>query len=76
MSRGRLATFWHVPHIDVAADFETPSNIIAIHSVNKPVAAMHSRLYAHLCWNPKAPLSRVECESLAAVVSIINDCYY
>lgn len=50
-------------------------NIIRIHSLNPRSMRDHVELYAHLMRGP-SPLSRVQRETLAVVVSAENDCFY
>jgi len=50
-------------------------NIIRIHSLNPPSMAHHVDLYAHLMRGP-SPLTRVQREMIAVVVSAANDCFY
>ncbi len=50
-------------------------NIIRIHSLNPRSMRDHVELYAHLMRGP-SPLSRVQREMLAVVVSAENDCFY
>lgn len=50
-------------------------NIIRIHSLNPRSMRDHVRLYAHLM-RGRSPLSRVQREMLAVVVSAENDCFY
>lgn len=50
-------------------------NILRIHSLNPPSMRHHMQLYAHLMRGP-SPLTRVQREIIAVVVSAENDCYY
>ncbi len=50
-------------------------NVIRIHSLNPRSMRDHHRLYAHLMRGP-SPLTRVQREMLAVVVSAENDCFY
>ena len=50
-------------------------NIIRIHSLNPRSMRDHVDLYAHLMRGP-SPLSRVQREMIAVVVSAENDCFY
>lgn len=50
-------------------------NIIRIHSLNPRSMRDHVELYAHLMRGP-SPLTRVQREMLAVVVSAENDCFY
>ncbi len=50
-------------------------NILRVHSLNPRSMRDHFQLYAHLMRGP-SPLSRVQREMLAVVVSAENDCFY
>lgn len=50
-------------------------NILRIHSLNPPSMEHHYRLYRHLMTG-RSPLSRVQREMIAVVVSAENDCFY
>ena len=50
-------------------------NIIRIHSLNPRSMQDHVALYAHLMRGP-SPLSRIQREMIAVVVSAVNDCFY
>lgn len=50
-------------------------NILRIHSLNPRSLEDHVRLYAHLMRGP-SPLTRVQREMIAVVVSAENDCFY
>lgn len=50
-------------------------NILRIHSLNPRSMRDHFQLYAHLMRGP-SPLTRVQREMLAIVVSAENDCFY
>lgn len=50
-------------------------NIIRIHSLNPRSMRDHMELYAHLMRGP-SPLTRVQREMIAIVVSAQNDCFY
>jgi hypothetical protein len=50
-------------------------NIVRIHSLNPRSMRDHVELYAHLMRGP-SPLTRVQREMLAVVVSAENDCFY
>lgn len=50
-------------------------NIIRIHSLNPRSMRDHVDLYSHLM-RGHSPLSRVQREMLAVVVSAVNDCFY
>ena len=50
-------------------------NILRIHSLDPPSMEHHYRLYRHLMAGP-SPLSRMQREMIAVVVSAENDCFY
>lgn len=50
-------------------------NIIQVHSVNGPCMKLHYQLYAELM-RGDGPLSFVQREMVATVVSSINKCHY
>ena len=50
-------------------------HILRIHSLNPRSMRDHFELYAHLMRGP-GPLTRVQREMLAVVVSAANDCFY
>ena len=50
-------------------------NILRIHSLNPPTMEHHYDLYRYLMTGP-SPLSRVQREMIAVVVSAENDCFY
>ena len=50
-------------------------NILRIHSLNPPSMEHHYDLYRHLMAGP-SPLSRLQREMIAVVVSAENDCFY
>ena len=50
-------------------------NILRIHSLNPPSMEHHYELYRHLMQGP-SPLTRVQREMIAVVVSAVNDCFY
>ena len=54
---------------------EEIDNIIRIHSLNPRSMRDHVELYAHLMRGP-SPLSRIQREMIAVVVSAENDCFY
>ena len=53
----------------------TLDNILRIHSLNPRSMQDHMEMYAHLMRGP-SPLSRVQREMIAVVVSAANDCFY
>ena len=54
---------------------EPLDHILAVHSLNPPSMEHHQTLYAHLMRGP-GPLSRVQREMIAVVVSAENECFY
>ena len=50
-------------------------NILKIHSLNPRSLKLHYELYAHLM-RGKSPLSRLQREMIAVVVSVANECHY
>lgn len=50
-------------------------NILRVHSLNPRSMHDHFVMYAHLMRGP-SPLTRVQREMLAVVVSAENDCFY
>ena len=59
--------------------FRTPAghvdNILRIHGLNPPSMADHFQLYRTLM-HSQSPLSRVQREMIAMVVSAANECHY
>ncbi len=59
-----------------AEEWELDSdNILRIHGVNPPVLKGHLALYRAVMHGP-SPLSRMQREMLAVVVSAHNECHY
>ncbi|MCP4082087.1 MAG: hypothetical protein GY819_16255 [Planctomycetaceae bacterium] len=54
---------------------DDPDNIIQVHGVNAPVMKQHFELYAQLMRRP-GPLTLVQREMVAVVVSSMNGCHY
>lgn len=54
---------------------EDPDHIIQIHGVNAPVMKKHYELYAQLM-RGSGPLTFIQREMVAVVVSKINGCHY
>ena len=52
-----------------------PDHIIQIHAIHPAVMRQHYELYVELMRRP-GPLSRVQREMTAVVVSAINGCHY
>jgi alkylhydroperoxidase family enzyme len=61
-----------IPEEDRVADRD---NIIQIHGVHSRTLRQHYELYRDLMY-AKGPLSRVQREMIAVVVSATNDCHY
>ena len=61
-----------VPEEDQVADQD---NIIRIHSVHSRTMRHHFELYRELMYG-KSPLSRIQREMIAVVVSAENRCHY
>lgn len=51
------------------------SNILALHSLHPAALSAHDELYRTVMFGA-SPLSRVEREAVAVVVSSANDCFY
>lgn len=54
---------------------ERVANVIGLHSLHPGAMEAHLELYRTLMFGP-SPLSRMEREALAVVVSAANDCFY
>ena len=61
-----------IPEVDRVGDDD---NILRIHGVHSKVMRLHYELYIELMHKP-SPLSRLERELVAVVVSKINGCHY
>ena len=61
--------------IDPADRIDDDDNILRIHGVHSRVMRLHYELYMELMHGP-GPLSRIQREMIAVVVSSINECYY
>jgi alkylhydroperoxidase family enzyme len=61
-----------IPEADRVDDDD---NIIRIHGVHSRTMRLHHDLYRELMYGP-GPLSRVQREMIAVVVSAANDCHY
>lgn len=61
--------------IDPADQVSDEDNIIQVHGVHSKFIGLHHRLYAELMRGP-GPLSFVQREMVATVVSGINRCHY
>jgi alkylhydroperoxidase family enzyme len=65
------------PEDQIPADDRVPDrdNIIRIHGVHSRVMRQHYDLYMELMRGP-GPLSRIQREMIAVVVSGVNGCHY
>ena len=61
-----------IPAEDQVSDRD---NILQIHGVHSRLIRLHYDLYRELMYGP-GPLSRVQREMVAVVVSARNDCFY
>jgi alkylhydroperoxidase family enzyme len=61
-----------IPEADRVSDND---NIIRIHGVNSPTIRQHHDLYRQLMYG-RGPLSRIQREMIAVVVSAANECHY
>ena len=61
-----------IPEADRVSDDD---NIIRIHGVNSPTIRHHHDLYRQLMYG-RGPLSRIQREMIAVVVSAANECHY
>ena len=52
-----------------------PDNILRIHGINRPVLRAHLELYKSIMQR-SSPLSRLQREMMAVVVSAANSCHY
>lgn len=61
-----------IPENERVSDLD---NIVQIHSVHGKVMQQHLKLYKELMYS-KGPLTRIQREMIAVVVSAQNDCHY
>lgn len=61
-----------IPEVDRVQDDD---NIIQIHGVHSRTMRQHFELYRELMYS-RGPLSRVQREMIAVVVSAANECHY
>ena len=61
-----------IPEADRVPDRD---NIIRIHGVHSRIMRQHYDLYRELMYG-RSPLSRIQREMIAVVVSAANDCHY
>ena len=72
-----MAFIRYVPEAELTPEERVadPDHIIQIHAIHPAVMRQHHALYLELMHGP-GPLSRVEREMAAVVVSAINRCHY
>ncbi len=72
-----MAFIQYVPEDQIPVDDRVPDqdNILRIHGVHSRVMKQHYDLYVELM-HRRGPLSRVQREMIATVVSATNDCHY
>jgi len=61
-----------IPEVDRVSDDD---NIIRIHGINSPTIRQHHDLYRQLLYG-RGPLTRIQREMIAVVVSAANECHY
>ena len=61
-----------IPEVDRVSDDD---NIIRIHGINSPTIRRHHDLYRQLMYG-RGPLTRIQREMIAVVVSAANECHY
>jgi alkylhydroperoxidase family enzyme len=72
-----MAYIDYVPEDEIPVGDRVPDtdNIVRIHGVHPGVMRLHYGLFTELMWEP-SPLSRVQREMVAVVVSATNGCHY
>lgn len=72
-----MAFIEYVPDQVISAEdrIDDHDNILRIHGVHSRVMRQHHDLYVEVMRGP-GPLSRVQREMLAVVVSAVNQCFY
>jgi len=72
-----MAFIGYVPEHELPPDLRVADrdNIIQIHSVHPRVMRQHHDLYVELM-RKSGPLSRIQREMIAVVVSAMNGCHY
>ena len=72
-----MAFIDYLPEDQIAAEDQVADhdNIIQVHGVHSRTLRQHYELYRELMY-AKGPLSRVQREMIAVVVSATNDCHY
>jgi len=61
-----------IPEGDKVADSD---NILQIHGIHSKMLKLHDNLYRELMYG-RSPLSRIQRELIAVVVSAENECHY
>ena len=72
-----MAFIKYVPEDSLPADDRVPDqdNILRIHGVHSRTMRQHYELYRELMYG-KSPLTRLQREMIAVVVSAANECHY
>ncbi len=72
-----MAYIEYVPESEIPTELRVADkdNIIQVHGVHPEVMRMHYELYLELMHKP-GPLSRLQREMVAVVVSGLNACHY
>ena len=72
-----MAFIDYLPAEQIAEDDRVPDddNIIQIHGVHSRTMRQHFELYRELMYS-RGPLSRIQREMIAVVVSAANQCHY
>jgi alkylhydroperoxidase family enzyme len=72
-----MAFIPYLPDDEIPPEHRVPDddNILRIHSVHSATLRLHFDLHAELMRGP-SPLSRVQREMIAVVVSATNGCHY
>ena len=72
-----MAFIQYVPEEEIREKDRVPDhdNILRIHGVHSQTMRHHYELYLELM-RKKSPLSRIQRELMAVVVSSINECHY
>jgi alkylhydroperoxidase family enzyme len=72
-----LAFINYIPHEQIVESDQVPDrdNIIQIHGVHSRIMRLHYELYVETMHRP-GPLTRIQREMIAVVVSAINQCHY
>ena len=72
-----MAFIDYVPEDEIPEEDRVPDrdNILRIHGVNSRIQKLHFDLYRQLMYG-KGPLTRIQREMIAVVVSAENQCHY